>query len=151
MIMSEKENIFKSSRVNAKKTQAEAAEALNVSEDKISNYETGKTEPKPSDVKLLADFYKDPYLCNKYCANVCEIGRGDMPQVELKELPHLTVSILASLNTISSETNRLLEIAEDGTVSSDELTDFNSIMKKLDKIEMAVTALKLWAKKNTLN
>lgn len=140
-------NIYRESRNNTKHTQASAGEAAHMSEDKIANIESGKTIPRPEDVYELSIAYGDPFLCNKYCSTVCKIGQNVTPTIEIKELPQLTVSILASLNSISSETNRILEIAEDGVVSEDELKDFQTILKKLDKIELSITALKLWAKK----
>ncbi len=141
------ENIFKESRKIAGLTQAEAAEKLYMSEDKVANFESGKTEPKPGDVVAMSNVYGDVYLCNKFCTNVCEIGKTEMPKVEEYELPQLTVSILNSLNLISAETNRILEIAEDGKVTEDEMEDFKHILGKLDKIESTVASLKLWAKK----
>ena len=37
-----------------------------------------------------------------------------------------------------------MEIAEDGAVTEDELSDFMSIQKNLDKISTTVETLKLW-------
>jgi len=141
------ENIFKESRKAAGLTQAEAAEMLYMSEDKIANFENDKTEPKAGDVVAMAKAYNDVYLCNKFCTGVCEIGKTEMPKVEEHELPQLTISILNSLNLISAETNRILEIAADGVVTADEQEDFNTILAKLDKIESTIASLKLWAKK----
>ena len=52
--------------------------------------------------------------------------------------------MLASLNSLDSQKNRLVEITADGVISDDELLDFVNIQKQLDQIGLTVDALKLW-------
>lgn len=51
---------LEAARVNVGLTQAEAAEAIGVSQVTISNWETGKTSPRMSIVPAIAELYKVP-------------------------------------------------------------------------------------------
>ena len=46
---------LKAARVNAKMTQKEWAEALNVTVDTVLNWENGKSEPKISQAKKMSE------------------------------------------------------------------------------------------------
>ena len=67
-----------------------------------------------------------------------------MPEVQVKELSQIAIETLNSLNRINREKDRLLEIIEDGRVTDDEIADFVSIKKTLDKISLSVDTLQLW-------
>ena len=92
----------------------------------------------------MADAYKNPRLCNYYCANECRIGQEHVPEVQITGLPEITLGILSSLNTLDKYKERLIEITEDGKITDDELPDFVKIQDRLDKISVTVEALKLW-------
>lgn len=48
---------IKAARVNAGLRQTEAAEKLGISTDQLYNWETGRSQPKPSDVKKITELY----------------------------------------------------------------------------------------------
>jgi DNA-binding XRE family transcriptional regulator len=48
---------MKAARVNANMTQPDAAKALNISKNTLSNYEQGKSIPKFDVAKKMADLY----------------------------------------------------------------------------------------------
>lgn len=48
----------KAARINTGLTQAESAKALGISENTLSNYETGKTIPKLDVAMKMAELYK---------------------------------------------------------------------------------------------
>ena len=52
--------------------------------------------------------------------------------------------MLASLNDLESEKNRLIQITADGRITEDELKDFAKIEKGLESIQITVESLKLW-------
>ena len=52
--------------------------------------------------------------------------------------------MLAALNSLDAQKNRLIDITADGVISDDELPDFVSIQKQLDQIDLTVESLKLW-------
>ena len=57
------------------------------------------------------------------------------------------LEVLANLNSVEKEKNRLIEIAADGQITEDEYSDFSIIKIKLEQISMSVNALKLWVDK----
>ena len=52
--------------------------------------------------------------------------------------------MLATLNKLTSEKNRLIEITVDGELSEDELPDFLKIKEELEKLAIAIDSLNLW-------
>ena len=54
------------------------------------------------------------------------------------------LEVLASLNSIDQERNRLIDIAVDGSITEDEYDDFVIIRDKLDRVSRTVESLKLW-------
>ena len=92
----------------------------------------------------MARVYKKPILCNHYCSKGCPIGKEYVPEIEVKELAQITLEMLASLNSVDKEKNRLIEITADGVLSEDEYEDFAMIQEKLEKISITADALQLW-------
>ncbi len=144
----ENKNIYQQSRENASLTREAAAEKMEfLSESKIEKIEYEKTIPHPEEVLAMAKCYKDPSLCNYYCSHECPIGQEYVPEVKFKELSQITLEMLASLNSLEKEKNRLIEITVDGVISQDELKDFEKIQKQLGQISLAIDSLELWVEK----
>ena len=93
----------------------------------------------------MADKYKQPNLCNFYCANQCPIGQQYVPEVKIKDLSQIVLEMLASLNSMQKKKDRLIEITVDGEISGDELADFIYIQEELERISIAVETLQLWS------
>ena len=93
----------------------------------------------------MSEKYKQPDLCNYYCANQCPIGQQYVPEVKIKDLSQIVLETLASLNSIHKQKERLIEITVDGKISNDELEDFVFIQEELEKISIAVETLQLWS------
>ena len=55
------------------------------------------------------------------------------------------LEMLASLNSMQRQTERLIDISADGVIDNDELKDFIRIQKELEKISITVETLQLWA------
>lgn len=140
----EDKNKYFLSREAAGMTRAEAAEALYISEDRIEKIEYEKSVPHPDEVLAMADCYKNPALCNYYCSHECAIGREYVPEIKIKDLSQITLEMLASLNALSKEKDRLVEITVDGSISEDEMPDFKRIQNRLEELSLVVDALKLW-------
>ncbi|MBP3451511.1 MAG: helix-turn-helix domain-containing protein [Agathobacter sp.] len=144
----ENKNIYQQSRENASLTREAAAEKLDfISASKIEKIEYEKTLPHPEEVLAMAKCYKDPSLCNYYCSHECPIGQEYVPEVSFKELSQITLEMLASLNALEKEKNRLIEITVDGVISEDELNDFKKIQTQLSQISLAIDSLQLWVEK----
>jgi hypothetical protein len=144
----ENKNIYQTSREEAGFTRDAAAEALKfISSDRIEKIESEKSLPHPDEILAMADCYKAPTLCNYYCSHECPIGQEYVPEVKLKDLSQITLEMLASLNSLDKEKNRLIEITVDGVISEDEKEDFERIQNQLSQIALAVDSLQLWVQK----
>ena len=113
----------------------------------IEKIENERTMPHPDEVLVMAQKYKQPSLCNYYCANQCPIGAQYVPEIKVKDLSQIVLEMLASLNSMQKEKDRLIEITVDGKVSGDELADFVAIQEQLEKISVAVETLQLWCER----
>ena len=141
----ENKSIYQTTREELKLTREKASEIIGfISPERIEKIENAKVNVQPDDVMALAECYKAPKLCNYYCANECPIGQKYVPELKVKDLAQIAIETLNSLNKITREKDRLLEIIEDGRVTDDELSDFVSIKKTLDKIALSVDTLQLW-------
>lgn len=118
-----------------------------ISYERLYNIEHGKTAPTPEDILIMADGYKDPTLCNAYCAHHCGIGRRYVPHVEVGELPSITLGIVATLNKVESMKNRFIEICVDGGIDKTEQEDFDEIQSNLEQLSLSVEALQLWTER----
>ena len=141
-------NIYQTSREDAGFTRESAAELLEfISSDRIEKIESERSLPHPDEILAMADCYKNPSLCNYYCSHECPIGQEYVPEVQFKELSQITLEMLASLNSLEKEKNRLIEITVDGQISEDEMRDFEKIREQLSQISMAIDSLQLWVQK----
>ena len=141
-------NLYHQTREGLGLTREEASELLEaMSPERIEKIENERSLPQPEEVLLMADGYRRPDLCNYYCANQCPIGREYVPRIERKDLSRIVLEMLASLNSMQKRQERLIEITADGAVSQDELRDFVTIQRELEKISVAVEGLQLWAER----
>lgn len=144
----ENKNIYQTSREALGLTREAAAEQLQfLSSDRIEKIESEKSLPHPDEILAMADCYKNPSLCNYYCSHECPIGQEYVPEVQMKDLSQITLEMLASLNTLNRDKDRLIEITVDGQISKDELDDFHKIQTQLSQISQAIDSLQLWVQK----
>ena len=114
------------------------------SEDRPSAAEGLQNRNKSEGVLAMSKAYKKPGLCNYYCSKACPIGQEFVPAVELKGLTQIALEVLNSLNKLTKEKERLIEISVDGRISEDEIKDFARIRHELNSISATVDALQLW-------
>lgn len=133
-------------------TREEASDLLQViSADRLEKIENERIDPQPFDVLAMAQGYKRPSLCNYYCSHECPIGKQYVPEVQVKELSSIVLEMLASLNSLNRQKDRLIEITADGKISGDEIDDFIYIQEELERISITVETLQLWAEKMLAN
>ena len=146
----ENKNIYQISRENMNLTRDAAAEQLQfISSDRIEKIENEKSYPHPDEILAMADCYKNPALCNYYCSHECPIGQEYVPEVTAKDLSVITLEMLSTLNTLSKERDRMIDIAADGKVTEDEVNDFLRIKEYLENMSLTIESLKLWVE-NTI-
>ena len=144
----ENKNIYQRTRESLDLTREEASELLEtMSPERIEKIESERSMPHPDEVLLMSDKYKQPTLCNYYCANECPIGAQYVPEVKIKDLSQIVLETIASLNAMQRQKERLIEITVDGHISGDELADFVHIQEELEKISVAVETLQLWCER----
>ena len=144
----EDKTIYQLYREEAGLTRAAASEKLDfITESRIERIEYG-SEPYPVEVVAMAAAYKRPELCNYFCSHECRIGQEYVPEIKAgSDLPTIVLEILARLNSLNREKDRLIEIAVDGKVSDEEMKDFLRIRGELDEMSLTIDSLKLWLDK----
>ena len=106
----ENKNIYQTTRENLELTREEASELLEtVSPERIEKIENERSLPYPDEVLVMSDKYKQPMLCNHYCANQCPIGQRYVPEVKIKELSQIVLETIASLNAMQKKKERFIE------------------------------------------
>ncbi|MDE6712248.1 MAG: helix-turn-helix domain-containing protein [Lachnospiraceae bacterium] len=147
-------NIYYNARCSAAETEEKfssresASDLVHIERTRLANIELGNITPYPEEVKMMAEAYNLPELCNSYCARECPIGRGSVQEVQMDDFDRLSLRVLGSLQDIDKLRDSLIEISEDGVVAIDEQEKFNNIIDALEKISNNAKALQLWAKKN---
>ena len=145
-------NVYFRKREELKLTREQASELLeSIPPERIEKIENERVEPHPEEILIMAEKYKSPEMCNYYCSNQCPIGQAYVPEIEMKELSAIVLEMLASLNCVSREKERLIEITADGKIEGDEIDDFIRIQEELEKISITVETLQLWAEKMLAN
>lgn len=147
--ISTKENktVYQLARDNLELSREKASELTGIEPYRIERIENEKMEPDPWDVVSMANAYRQPELCNHYCANECPIGRKYVPEIKMKDLSQVILEMLASLNSMQKRQERLIEITADGVIANDELEDFIHIQEELERISVTVETLQLWTER----
>ena len=144
----ENKNIYHLTRESLKLTREAASELLeSIPPERIEKIENERSLPHPDEVLVMSEKYKQPSLCNYYCANQCPIGQEYVPEIKIKDLSQIVLEMLASLNSMNKRKERLIEITADGTIDADELEDFIFIQEELERISITVETLQLWSEK----
>ena len=115
--------------------------------ERLERIENGKFPITPDEVMLLSEIYGEPALCNHYCAKECPIGEKYVPEIKAKDLSQIVLEMLASLNSMKKNQERLIEISADGIIDDDEIRDFVCIQNELEHISITVETLQLWVEK----
>ena len=144
----ENKNIYQLTREGLKLSREAASELLeSIPPERIEKIENERSLPHPDEVLVMSDKYKQPSLCNYYCANQCPIGQEYVPEIKVKDLSQIVLEMLASLNAVGKQKDRLIEITADGKISGNELEDFIFIQEELERISITVETLQLWSER----
>ena len=149
-------NVWYQARLEAAKwnqrlqSRAGAAEELGLSEDAVKSAELGLYKCMPVDTAvLMADGYNAPELLNHYCLHECPIGCNRPLSEEVVSIDRVTVKLMKKLRVEELEgfKDKLLDIAEDGVITEDELPDLREILDYLDGLARTVSELKIIGEK----
>ena len=145
----ENKTVYQTAREEAGLTREKASSLIEfMSPSMIEKIEYGQSKPDPDEVLAMAKAYKNPGLCNYYCSHECSIGNRYVREVTMSDLSQIVLRMLASLNAMENEKNRLIEISVDGKITEEELKDFARIQNMVNQISMAADAMNLWLEKN---
>lgn len=141
-------SVYQLAREELGLTRQEASDELDfITPERLERIENEKTTITPDDVFDMSEKYCKPDLCNYYCSHDCPIGKKYVPEVKIKDLSQIVLEMLASLNRIQDNKNRLVEITVDGSIDDNELKEFVDIQNELEKISITVETLQLWSEK----
>ena len=144
----ENKNVYQLTREGLKLSREAASELLeSIPPERIEKIENERSLPHPDEVLVMSDKYKQPSLCNYYCANQCPIGQEYVPEIKVKDLSQIVLEMLASLNSMGKQKDRLIEITADGKISGNVLEDFICIQEELERISISVETLQLWSER----
>ncbi len=127
-----------------------AAELLGISVSTLADYELGNTKVVPVDkVVLMSDLYNAPELITGYCMRECPV-HGFLPlATEEKNLQGIALRLLRGFNEdeLKHMKEDLIDITEDGIISSDEVPRLKEILSKLDKMAETISEMKIAGEK----
>lgn len=131
-----------------------AAELLGISVSTLADYELGNTKVIPVDkVVLMADLYNTPELITGYCMRECPV-HGFLPlATEEKSIQGIALRLLKGFNEeeLKRMKDDLIEITNDGIISSDEIPKLQEILKRLDMMAEIISEMKIVGEKYTRN
>ena len=138
-------NIYQLAREAAGLTREKASEKMaGISDDRIEKIESGKVQIRPDEVLQMSRCYKKPELCNLYCSGECAIGIEQVPPIREKDLPTIALEILSVMRALEKEKELLIDIAADGRITQDEISDFETIRSHLQSLSGTVGSLNMW-------
>lgn len=122
-----------------------AAELLGMSVSAVADAELGLSKVMPVDkAVIMADRYNAPHLLNLYCAHECPIGQNMPISTEVGSLEQITLKLVRQLRKEQVELvkDKLVQIAEDGEVSEEELPDLEEIINYFDALLITMCELR---------
>lgn len=145
----ENKNIYQLTRESLKLTRESASELLEtISPERIEKIENERSLPYPDEVLTMAEKYRAAPSFATTTAPISDpIGQQYVPEIQIKDLSQIVLEMLASLNSMHRQKERLIEITADGRISGDELADFIYIQEALERISITVETLQLWSEK----
>ena len=127
----------------------ESASALVcIEQTRLAKIESGKVVPYPEEVCNMAKAYHAPELCNIYCSEYCEIGRGRVEKHDIASLDRVAFRVLGALRETQELRDNIISVAENGDIYPYEYRQLHEIMLALDKLIESAQSFKLWVEKN---
>ena len=125
-----------------------ASEETGIDRKRMQRIEIGTLNPYPEEVLLMADSYHAPELLNYHCSHCCPIGRRTVPSAEVNELDRITVKYMSAIERIRDSEKELLRIAEDGTLSSDEVPQMEELLAGVRNLAAIASEMQIYLEKH---
>lgn len=124
-------NYYKECRENAKLSQEQAAELLDISIRSLSDYENGKTIPPDDTVEKMVDVYHARLLGWVHLRNTSSLAMKCIPEVqEPRSEADILLQVIFSEDDVLDIKKKMKEILKDGKITEDEINDFNEVKKR---------------------
>ena len=136
-------NIYKTARKVAGLTQERWAEAVGVSVDSIRGYENGSVIPTDETVRAMSEISGLSPLSYWHLCNKSALAADVLPDVEQLPLPQAVLQLLCAIADFSEDHGRLVQLAADGQITSDEDLEWEGIKKRLDQVVKAALQVKV--------
>ena len=124
-----------------------ASDETGIDRKRLQRIEIGTLNPYPEEVLLMADSYHAPELLNYHCSQCCPIGQRTVPRAEANELDRITVKCLNALESIKGADKELLRIAQDGTLSADEVPQMEHLLIGIQRIATVALEIQIYLDK----
>lgn len=136
-------SIYRTCRESAGMTQEQAAERLNCSVRALARYEAGEQRTPDDMAYHMAVLYDSQYLAVQHLRLVSQVAAELLPAVAVRELPVAAIRIINRMRAFAEQHREqdLLNIAEDGVISSVERPLFDEIMGELREMVQAILEL----------
>lgn len=136
-------NIYKNARKVAGLTQERWAEAVGVCPDTIRGYESGEVIPPDETVKIMAEISGLTPLCYWHICNKSALAADTLPEVDQLPLPQAVLQLLCAMDEFQRTDDAIIALAADGKITTDEVEDWNDIVKRLDDVIRAAIQVKV--------
>lgn len=124
-----------------------AADTVGIERTRLARIELGLICPYPEEVRMMADAYNAPELCNYHCTTDCPIGRETVPKAETGGLEQIAVRVYSALRTADTIREQLIEIAADGVIDDSERPTLAQISAQLRRMQAAASELQIYIDK----
>lgn len=124
-----------------------AADTVGIERTRLARIELGLICPYPEEVRMMADAYNAPELCNYHCTTDCPIGRETVPKAETGGLEQIAVRVYSALRTADAIREQLIEIAADGVIDDSERPTLAQISARLRRMQAAASELQIYIDK----
>lgn len=97
----------------------------------------------------LADLYNAPELRSLYCKGECPIGRAMNIATEIKSVESVAIRLIKklSMREVEDIKEKLLDIADDGTIGKEKQEELQDIMDRLSSLQQSISELMLLGEK----
>lgn len=124
-----------------------AADTVGIERTRLARIELWLICPYPEEVRMMADAYNAPELCNYHCTTDCPIGRETVPKAETGGLEQIAVRVYSALRTADTIREQLIEIAADGVIDDSERPTLAQISARLRRMQAAASELQIYIDK----
>ena len=133
------------------KSRERASELLNISPDTLYNIESGRTKTiSAENIAAMADVYNAPELITEYCVNECPI-HGFLPlATKERGIQGIVLRLIVRFSDqeLKGLKDLMVEVAEDGEISEDEIPKMQEIVSRLERIAETISEMKITAAKS---